>query len=190
MLDGTTTNAANDSPKYSIVIDQGINKAVTDTGLTFKDALSAELDNQQFSITMDNRLLRLVTPNGGDAPFSQVSNTGENLATYIVSPVNAASEVNNFFDNPPTKSQQQSVFNGPRGTRLLLNLAAQPSVQASLQARTDLGFSVSSGAFAALGGSITGTDAAQIKTTTVSVRALQTGAELTFRVTVLAHNTN
>ena len=191
LINGVSTNEASDFPRYSIFVDQGINKSEAD-GRDWSNKVASDLDNKEFAITMDNRLLRLVIPGqSADAAFSELTSTGANIATYIVAKdvLNAENPVNSFFRDAPTNSKDASNILGPRGERLLINLAAQPLVQGSKQARTDLGFTTRATTFSALGASSNPTsDVAQIKETFVTVEGLNSGSSIRIKVTVLAHN--
>ena len=170
--------------EFTIRLDQGIAQPNADN-LTWQDKLPDELNNTSFAITVDHRLLRILEPDGSEAPFSQANTNGENLATYIVTKRTTPKH----FPGVPNAANSDSDLAGARGDRLALNLKVAPQVQASQGARSNIGFTTLSSAFSVLGASTNPTsDVGQIKVTEVTVQGLQTGARLSFRVTVLAHN--
>tara|TARA_R110000824_G_scaffold267631_4_gene456452 strand:+ start:313 stop:1257 length:945 start_codon:yes stop_codon:yes gene_type:complete len=170
-LQGVLFGENPESSKY-IRVDQGLNT----TEIPATRALDSELKETQYTIEIDNRLVKLIDPGGRDLGMSTLDD--DDVATYNVSlgtdstvvsdpgPLSTTAKVNNF------------ALSGPRGTSIKVSLRSSLDVSTSNRMFELLGSTV---ALATAGGA---KSYRQINTT-VRVTGVTTGYEISVPVRLL-----
>ena len=109
------------SAPYAIVVDQGL-----DTNQqSYKNALTPDLIETEYLLHVDNRMLKVASPQGRPQQESFVDTN--NIATYVIT-----SDV--FYSKGASGGNAQSgdsVIAGPRGPRLQVAFYAAPNVASS-----------------------------------------------------------
>tara|TARA_Y100000593_G_scaffold30196_1_gene59844 strand:+ start:5442 stop:6407 length:966 start_codon:yes stop_codon:yes gene_type:complete len=113
--------SATDAAPYSIVVDQGL-----DTNqISYKTALTPDLIETEYLLSVDNRLLKVANPQGRPQQESFVDTN--NIATYVLSS-------NTFYSQGASSGDAQSgdsLIAGPRGPRLQVALYGTTNVASS-----------------------------------------------------------
>ncbi len=128
--------AAESGNAKAVVVDQGLNTpAIPPT-----NTISADLFEDSYSIQLDNRLLVLRDGQTAGANVDQSFVDDDNIALYNVStPSNMIEDISNLAD------PEQSVIQGPRGTRLSLGFKSSTDVLTSTYLFTRLGGEITLG---------------------------------------------
>jgi len=126
--------SARDASPYAIVVDQGL-----DTNqISYKVALTPDLVETEYLLHVDNRMLKLATPDG--RPLQESFVDTNNIATYVLSSTS-------FYSQGASSGDAQSgdsVIAGPRGPRLQVVFYAATNVASSNFLFEQLGTTASS----------------------------------------------
>jgi hypothetical protein len=107
-----------------VTVDQGLDT----TKLSFQTIIDQDLNEDTFLLQVDDRLMKVVAPNGTPAVESFIDT--DNIATYVLS--NEGTVVY-FTDGASGQSAQfgQSPIKGPRGSIFRVSFFAAPTVASS-----------------------------------------------------------
>ncbi len=118
---------ASTSTSSPIVLDQGLNT----TAISIDTNIPEDLNESQYQIQMDNRLISLTTPDAASPSVATVSFVDDDsIASYSVSSGDYVNQI---------ATSSVSVIAGPRGTRLRLGLRSSLDLQSSTYLFTTLG---------------------------------------------------
>jgi hypothetical protein len=112
-IDGRDSDRAS-APSQLVVLDQGIDS--NEPPFLFTKVVPDDLHETQFIIQVDDRFVKVVSPDGEDAEESFIDN--DNIATYFIV------DDGTYFTNFPSSTSGGSVIAGSRGKRFKFGLRA------------------------------------------------------------------
>ena len=135
-VDGRTPNVAKDTV---IVIDQGIKTGPG--GLDWSQALTSELEEDQYVIQIDDRFGSIVD-SGGAGKLAQKSYVDDDyIATYLID-----TNATGHWKPRPTGQESYSELLGPRGKRFWFSIIASDNLAKSTSYFLEFGTTVASAA--------------------------------------------